>query len=754
MSVPKAVRQRAGVLHKQLHEHNYRYYVLDDPVITDAEYDRLLRELQDLEEQYPELVTPDSPTQRIGAAPSKAFGEVRHAVRMLSLDNAFSDEELADFDRRVRVLLVEGMIKGWITSGPDIDTTDSIKNATDLKDYILSIFDEGIDGHDELVDCFAEVFSKINNDISYANDKKRKDINALFIKAARNTTQFKVKVQYAAEPKLDGVAVSIRYENGMLVRAATRGDGVTGEDITANVRTVTGVPLRLEGRGIPPVLEVRGEIYLSHKGFERLNRQALEKDQKPFVNPRNAAAGSLRQLDPKITAARPLEIYCYGVGQVEGGELPDRHSDILARLRDWRLRVYDGVERVHGLAGCKAYYRKLEAARAALPFDIDGVVFKVDRLDQQEALGFVARAPRWAIARKFPAQEEQTRVLGIDVQVGRTGALTPVARLEPVFVGGVTVTNATLHNQDEIDRKDVRPGDAVIVRRAGDVIPEVVRVLKDKRRKGARRFDILKEYPVCPVCGSHVARAEDEAVVRCTGGLFCPAQRKQAIKHFASRRAMDIEGLGDKLVDQLVDKGLIDDVSDLYRLSLAAVAGLERMAEKSANNLVNALNNSKATTLERFIYALGIREVGDATARTLAREFGELDALMQADIEALEAVHDVGPVVANYIVEFFSESHNREVIARLRRAGVHWGPVEKPRQQPLAGKTFVLTGTLSMPRNELKTSLQAQGATVSSSVSGKTDYLVVGDNPGSKLDKAQALGIEILDEAACLELLK
>ena len=666
MSVPAAARRRVAELHSELHEHNYRYYVLDDPVISDAGYDRLLRELQDLEAKYPELVTADSPTQRVGATPSKAFDEVKHAVRMLSLDNAFSDEELGDFDRRVRERLGVGM------------------------------------------------------------------------------------VEYAAEPKLDGVAVSMRYEEGVLVRAATRGDGVTGEDITANVRTIAGVPLRLEGRGIPLVLEVRGEIYLSHRGFAQLNRQALEQGHKSFVNPRNAAAGSLRQLDPKVTASRPLEIYCYGIGQVEGGRLPESHTDILAQLRDWRLRIYDGIERVAGLDGCIAYYDALGEVRDSLPFDIDGVVFKVDRLDQQEVLGFVARAPRWAIARKFPAQEEQTRVLGIDVQVGRTGALTPVARLEPVFVGGVTVTNATLHNADEVQRKDVRSGDTVIIRRAGDVIPEVVSVIREKRVKGARRFIMPV---ICPKCGSAVERVEGEAVARCSGGLFCPAQRKQAIKHFASRRAMDVDGLGDKLVDQLVERGLISDVSDLYRLTVDDIAGLERMAEKSAGNLVRALEKSKHTTLERFVYALGIREVGEATARVLAQSFGDLEPLMQADADALQGVRDVGPVVAQHIVGFFAEAHNREVIRKLVTAGVHWQAVELPQEQPLTGKTFVITGTLSMPRSELKVRLLAAGAKVEGSVSKKTDYVVAGENAGSKLDKAGELGVTVLTEADCLAML-
>jgi len=665
MSLPKSVRTRARKLHTELHEHNYRYYSRDDPLIPDAEYDQLLRELQSLEAQYPELVTPDSPTQRVGAAPLKAFGEVHHAVRMLSLDNAFSDDELHDFDRRV---------------------------------------------------C-----ERLETD----------------------------QVEYAAEPKLDGLAISLLYQEGKLVRAATRGDGVTGEDVTQNVRTLASVPLKLSGRSIPSVLEVRGEVYISHAGFEALNQQAADEGQKLFVNPRNAAAGSLRQLDPAITARRPLEMFCYGVGKVDGGTLATTHTDILSQLQGWHLRVYEDVQRVSGVSGCIAYYRHYEQLRDTLPFEIDGVVFKVNHLEQQTSLGFVARAPRWAIARKFPAQERETRVLDIDVQVGRTGALTPVARLEPVFVGGVTVTNATLHNEEEVQRKDVRKGDAVIVRRAGDVIPEVVRVIREKRRKGARKFHLPT---TCPVCQSHVVRVEGEAIARCSGGLFCPAQRKESIKHFASRRALDIEGLGDKLVDQLVDSGLVSHISDLYRLTVDDLAGLERMAEKSASNLIDALDRSKSTSLERFIYALGIREVGEATAQTLAREFGDLEALMAVDIERLEAVHDVGPIVAKRIVEFFGEPHNQEVISKLRDAGVRWSAVEKPHTQQLAGKTFVLTGTLSMPRAELKDKLQSLGAKVTGSVSKKTDYVVVGADPGSKYDKAIKLGVEVLDEAACIEM--
>jgi DNA ligase (NAD+) len=663
MSVPKSVHARARKLHAELHEHNYRYYSRDDPLIPDAEYDQLLRELQSLETQYPELITPDSPTQRIGAAPLKVFGEVRHEVRMLSLDNAFSDEELNDFDRRV---------------------------------------------------C-----ERLETD----------------------------QVEYAAEPKLDGLAISLLYQEGRLVRAATRGDGVSGEDVTQNVRTIASVPLKLSGCSIPEVLEVRGEVFISHAGFKALNQQASAEGQKLFVNPRNAAAGSLRQLDPAITARRSLEMFCYGVGKVAGGTLATTHTDILSQLQGWHLRVYEDVQRVSGLSGCIAYYRHYEQLRDTLPFDIDGVVFKVNRLYQQDSLGFVARAPRWAIARKFPAQERETRVLGIDVQVGRTGALTPVARLEPVFVGGVTVTSATLHNEEEVQRKDVRKGDTVIVRRAGDVIPEVVRVIREKRRKGAQKFHLPT---TCPVCQSHVVRVAGEAVARCSGGLFCPAQRKEAIKHYASRRAMDIEGLGDKLVEQLVKKGLINNISDLYRLTADDLAGLERMAEKSATNLIEALDKSKSTSLERFIYALGIRGVGETTAQTLARACGDLESLMAADIEALEAVHDIGPIVAKQILEFFGEQHNRDVISKLRAAGVHWSAVDKPQVQLLAGKTFVLTGTLSMPRAELKEKLQSLGARVTGSVSKNTDYVIVGEDPGSKYDKAMRLGIAVLDEAACI----
>ncbi len=669
MAVPAQVRREAASLRRQIERHNYLYYVLDAPEIPDAEYDRLLRRLQALEARYPELVTPDSPTQRVGAQPAEGFAEVRHAVPMLSLANAFSDEEARDFDRRVRERL-------------------------------------GRDG----------------------------------------------PVDYAVEPKLDGLAVSLRYEGGVLVQGATRGDGTVGEDVTQNVRTIRSVPLRLLGEAPPRVLEVRGEVIMTHEGFARLNREQEARGEKTFANPRNAAAGSLRQLDPRITATRPLEFFAYGIGETAGWRLPRRHSEVLARLRDWGLRINHHARRVKGIEACLAYHREMLRERARLPYDIDGVVYKVDRLDWQAALGNVARAPRWALAHKFPAQEELTVLRGIEVQVGRTGALTPVAKLDPVFVGGVTVTSATLHNEDEIRRKDVRIGDTVIVRRAGDVIPEVVGVVKSRRPRRARRFKMPDR---CPVCGSRVERLEGEAVARCTGGLYCPAQRREAIRHFASRRAMDIEGLGDKLVAQLDEKGLVRDVADLYRLERGQLAGLARMGEKSADNLIRALERSKHTTLARFLYALGIRNVGEATAQALAEHFGDLDAIMRARREALEAVPDVGPVVAESIHNFFREPHNQQVIRKLLRAGVSWPRVRQQAAGPLAGKTFVLTGTLAgMTRDEAKARLQALGAKVTGSVSRKTDYVVVGSDPGAKADKAAALGVPRLDEAAFLRLLR
>lgn len=667
-AVPDKIAQRAASLREQIDYHNYRYYVLDNPEISDAEYDQLFRDLQSLEQQYPALIIPSSPTQRVGAAPLQEFGEVKHVVPMLSLDNAFSEEEVRAFDRRVR---------------------------------------EGL---------------KIED------------------------------VEYAAEPKLDGLAVSLLYEEGVLVRGATRGDGYTGEDITQGVRTIPSVPLRLIGKAYPQRLEVRGEVYMPKSGFHELNQRQEARGEKIFANPRNAAAGSLRQLDPRITASRPLEIYCYGVGQMEGGRLPGQHSAILDRLQEWGLRVSAERAVVKGVEGCLGYFAKMEIKRAALVYEVDGVVYKVDRLAQQQKLGFVARAPRWAIAHKFRAEEALTKVLGIDVQVGRTGTLTPVARLEPVFVGGVTVSNATLHNEDEVHRKDVRVGDTVIVCRAGDVIPEVVSVIMARRSPDARIFHLPK---LCPVCASQVVRVEGETAARCSGGLYCPAQRKQAICHFASRRAMDIEGLGDKLVDQLVEKGLVHGVADLYRLTLEQVAGLERMGEKSADNLLSALEKSKTTTLARFLYSLGIREVGEATAQALAQYFGELQDIVEADEQMLQAVPDIGPVVAQQIVAFFHEHHNREVIKKLLAAGVHWPKVERRTQEaPLAGKAFVLTGMLAaMTRDQAKERLRALGAKVTGSVSAKTDYLVAGEEPGSKLDTARALNVTVLDEKQFLELL-
>ena len=562
-------------------------------------------------------------------------------------------------------------------------------------------------------------------------------------------------VEYAAELKFDGLAISLRYEQGLLVQAATRGDGETGEDVTSNVRTMKAVPLRLCGEA-PPVLEVRGEVYMRRADFERLNARQAEAGEKTFVNPRNAAAGSIRQLDPAIAARRPLSFYAYGLGDVEGWQVPDNHAGVLDAIADFGLPVCAHRAVVQGAQGLADFHARIAGLRDSLPFDIDGVVYKVNARALQQQLGFVTREPRWAVAHKYPAQEAVTLLRDIEVQVGRTGALTPVARLEPVFVGGVTVTNATLHNQDEIDRKDVRIGDWVIVRRAGDVIPEVVAPVVERRTAELPRFVLLERFPVCPVCGSHVVRGEDEAVARCTGGLFCPAQRKQALLHFAGRRAMDIEGLGDKLVDQLVDAAIVKTPVDLYRLGVLALANLERMGEKSAQNLLAAIEKSRATTLARFIFALGIRNVGEATARDLARYFGKLEALMAADVDALQQVPDVGPIVANAVAAFFAEPHNREVIEQLRAAGLHWeeGEPAAAAAGALAGKTFVLTGTLpTLTRDEAKALIEARGGKVAGSVSKKTHYVVAGAEAGSKLDKAQALGVAILEEDGLLRLL-
>jgi DNA ligase (NAD+) len=651
---------RLSALREQIEEHNYRYYVLDDPVVSDAEYDRLLRELEDIERAHPRLVTPDSPTQRVGASPAEGFETVEHDIPMLSLGNAFSEDEVAEFDRRIRDQL-------------DVET-----------------------------------------------------------------------VAYSTEPKLDGVAIALRYEEGRLTLAATRGDGRRGENVTANVRTIRAVPLKLRGSGIPARLEVRGEIFMTRSGFRKLNERLADAGEKAFVNPRNAASGSLRQLDSSITATRPLHFYCYGAASTDG--LPARHSRILERLREFGLPVSPEARQAKGLAGLLDYYRVIADKRDALDYDIDGVVYKVDDLDQQREMGQVSRAPRWALAHKFPAQEEVTRLLDIDVQVGRTGALTPVARLEPVFVGGVTVTNATLHNLDEIRRKDVRPGDHVVVRRAGDVIPEIVRSIPERREQPLEAWEMPDE---CPECGSAVEQVEGEAVARCTGGLVCPAQRKRALEHFASRAAMDIDGLGSKLIAQLVNHDLVHSPADLYRLDRDTVAGLERMAKKSAENLLQSLEASKQVDLGRLLFALGIREVGEVTAQNLARHFGDLERLAAASVEELEAVRDVGPIMARHVHAFFSESHNREVIRQLVEAGIRYQvqAAAEEEMQTLAGKTFVLTGTLSnRTRSEAKAALEARGARVTGSVSKNTTAVIAGADPGSKIKKARELGIEILDE--------
>ena len=666
MPASEIVRE-ADALRERLDNWNYQYYVLDRPTVPDAEYDRCMQRLQQLEAQYPALQRPDSPTQRVGAAPLDKFRQVSHELPMLSLDNAFNEQDMLDFNRR-------------------------------LLDRLGA-------GHEPL--------------------------------------------EFACEPKLDGIAVSLLYRDGLLVRGATRGDGSTGEDITHNVRTIASIPLRLRGSGYPAVLEVRGEIYLPRAGFEELNEAARQRGDKTFVNPRNAAAGSLRQLDARITARRPLQMCCYGVGQVQGGELPGAHSQVLECLQHWGLRINALSRVVRGIEACDDYYRELAEQRAELPYDIDGIVFKVNDLGLQQRLGFVSRAPRWAIARKFPAQEEMTRLLDVEFQVGRTGAITPVARLEPVFVGGVTVSNATLHNADEVARLGLRLGDTVVVRRAGDVIPQIVSVVPERRPAGAAAI----AFPAtCPVCGSPVERAADEAVLRCMGGLVCAAQQKAAIRHFASRRAMDIEGLGDKLVDQLVDEGLVDNVAGLYRLQREQLLGLERMGEKSADNLLQALERSKRTSLPRFIFALGIREVGEATALALARHFGSWEALAQASEEQLLQVSDVGPVVADHLVQFFDSPSSMAVVEQLRAAGVSWPDLAvSAAELPLSGQTWVVTGKLeALGRDEARARLQALGAKVAGSVSAKTTCVVAGPGAGSKLARATELGVEVLDEAAFL----
>lgn len=664
---------RALELRRLLEHHNYRYYVLDDPEVSDAEYDRLLQELKAIEADNPDLITPDSPTQRVGVTPVSELQEVVHTTPMLSLDNAFSDEDLINFDRRVR---------------------------------------------------------------------ERLENEALVI-------------EYVAEPKLDGLAVSFRYEDGKLVRAATRGDGMKGEDVTHNIRTIKAVPMQLRGK-VPDVIDVRGEVFMLIDGFKAMNQRALERGEKVFVNPRNAAAGTIRQLDPRLAASRPLDAFFYAVGEHGNWKLPGKHSEVLDQLREWGLKVSPLTKVVKGAEGCREYYQEIGQKRASLKYEIDGVVYKVNRFSQQRELGFVSRAPRWAIAHKFPAHEENTIVRDVEFQVGRTGALTPVARLEPVFVGGVTVANATLHNMDEVQRKDVRIGDTVVIRRAGDVIPEVVKVVLERRPKGARVVELPKK---CPICSSAVEREEGEAVARCTGGLFCPAQRKESLRHFAGRRAMDIDGLGAKIIDQLVETEppLVRSPADLYKLTVEQLTELERLGEKSANNLLDAIEHSKKTTLARFLYALGIRDVGEATAAALANYFASIEALQEADEAAIQEVPDVGPVVAAHVHTFFQQPHNREVIQELRDRGVHWPAIKRraaAAEGPLAGKTFVLTGTLdSMSRDQAGDRITALGGKVTGSVSKKTNYVVAGAEAGSKLQKAQELGVEILDEAAFLQIL-
>ena len=661
---------RIEELRELINNHNYQYYVEDNPVVPDAEYDRLMQELLSLEKERPELITNDSPTQRVGAKPLDSFSVIKHVMPMLSLNNAFDEEEMTAFDRRVRETLEQEQI------------------------------------------------------------------------------------DYVGETKLDGLAISLVYVEGVLNQAATRGDGAAGEDVTQNARTIRDIPLRLQGKTIPKYIEVRGEIYMTHQAFQKLNERQKAKEEKLFVNPRNAAAGSMRQLDSRVTADRELSFFAYSVDQLEkdksGAEVTS-HSEMLTKLKTLGMPASPETIVLRGLKACLLYYRAINSRRSHLAYDIDGVVFKVNDLKQQEIMGFVARAPRWAIAYKFPPEEELTEILDIEIQLGRTGALTPVARLKPVFVGGATITNATLHNEDELKRKDVRVGDTVIVRRAGDVIPEVLKVVLERRPENSKAFKMPSK---CPICTSDAEREEGEAVIRCSGGLYCPAQQIQAIIHFASKRAMNIDGLGEKLIEQLVEKKLIHNVVDLYTLKSEQLTELERMAEKSATNIIDALNNSKETTLGRFLYALGIREVGEATARSLASHFGNLSAIKSASQEILEEVTDVGPIVARHVVTFFLQTHNQEVINDLITAGVRWQDVEIKTEQPLKGKIFVITGTLeNMKRDEAKQRLLELGAKVSGSVSKKTNYVITGSDPGAKAIKARQLEVAILDEPEFLALI-
>ncbi len=693
---PAEILQQVEQLRQSIDEHNYHYYVLDEPQIPDVEYDRLMRQLQQLETDYPSLITTESPTQKVGGIAATGFNKIEHQVPMLSLDNVFSSEELKDFGQRVQQRL-------------SIDS---------------------------------ELADKTSGDSSSAASKA----------AAKSDL---TPLQFTCEPKLDGLAISLIYKNGKLVTGATRGDGKIGEDVTQNVRTIRNLPLQLRGEDCPELLEVRGEIFIPKAEFEKLNAVAISNQQKTFANPRNVAAGSLRQLDPKVTAQRKLQLYCYALGQISDNyQLPATHFQRLEKLRLWGLPVSAEIKTTTGIDGCLEYFESISEQRDKLPYEIDGVVYKIDNIELQQRLGFVAKAPRWAIAHKFPAQEEITKLLDVEFQVGRTGSITPVARLKPVFVGGVTVSNATLHNQDEIERLQVKVGDTVIVRRAGDVIPQIVSVVINDRTENCQ--DIL--FPLrCPVCGSDIERLAGEAKSRCTGGLFCAAQRVESIKHFASRKAINIDGLGDKLVEQLVQADMIDDVADLYHLKLDNLLKLERMAEKSANNLLSAIENSKQTSFAKFLYSLGIREVGEATASALANCYDSLNDLMNAKTENLQSIADVGPIVAGHIVHFFSQPHNKEVIQKLLDANIQWPTPSRvdTSQLPLTGQTWVLTGTLErLSRSEGKALLQSLGAKVSGSVSAKTTCVVAGPGAGSKLTKAQSLDIRILDEDQFITLLK
>jgi len=690
-SVSTSVRDRVDQLRTTITDHNHHYYVLDDPQVPDAEYDRLFRELQAREAEYPELATATSPTQRVGSAVETNFAQVIHRIPMLSLDNAFSAEELRDFDRRVRERLNRGKTAG----------------ESSTKEH--STEEEG--------------------------SKEERTI------------------EYVCEPKLDGLAVSLHYQNGELVRAATRGDGYTGEDITANIRTIASVPLTLRGGDFPQTVEVRGEVYMPRAGFDRLNQRLAGRGEKTFVNPRNAAAGSLRQKKSSVTARRPLEMCAYSVAVSDESALPPTHWKGLQQVSEWGFRINPEMSLANGADQCLEAYEALMAKRDRLPYEIDGIVFKVNRLDLQQQLGFVSRAPRWAIAQKFPAEEELTVVESVEFQVGRTGAITPVARLKPVFVGGVTVSNATLHNMDEVRRLDLHIGDTVFIRRAGDVIPKVVKVVQDKRPADAW---VIELPALCPACGSDVVQIEGEVIARCSGGLFCPAQRKEAIRHYASRKALDIEGLGDKWVDILVDSEKVETIADLYRLRKADLIGLERMGDKSASNLIAAIDASRQPLLWRFLYALGIREVGEATAKGLAGYFGSLEAIAEADENALQAVSDVGPIVAGHLRSFFEHPHNQEILQSLKQAGVIWQTQEiTAASMPLYGQTWVLTGTMEqMTRDQAKQKLEGLGAKVAGSVSKKTSCVVAGEAAGSKLTKAQQLGVEVLSEQGLLDLLR